>query len=115
MRTTNGHLTHVTIAIGALILALATVPPAFAGGGPGLTIRAVAAHGNEVAITVANHTARSQSGTVTARVLMNGRAMAVMARVIAAVGQTATVRMVLPAPVQGVLPLGVVVDDGVPF
>ncbi len=50
MRTTNGHLAHMLIALGALILAM-----------------------------------------------------------------TAMVRIVQPAPVQDVLPVGVVVDDGVPF
>ncbi len=68
MRTTNGHLTHLMIALGALIFAM---------------------------------TAATRMG--------------VTAPVIAAVGQTATIRVVSPAPVQDVLPAGVVVDDGVPF
>ena len=115
MRTTNRHLTHVSIAIGGLLLALATATPTHAGVRPTLAIRAVAVSGNEVAITVANHTARTQTGTVRTWVLIKGRSMKVMAPVTAAVGQSATVRIVLPAPVEDVLPLGVVVDDGVPF
>lgn len=115
MRTTNRHLTHVTIAIGALVLALTAATPTRAGSGPAFTVRAVAVGGNEVAITVANHTARTQTGTVRTRVLIGGREMAVIAPFTAAVGQSATVKIVLPAPVENVLPLGVVVDDGVPF
>jgi hypothetical protein len=115
MRTTNSRLTQVTIAVGALVLAMATATPTLGKSGHALTIRAVAVRGNEVAITIANPTARTQTGTVTSRVLMSGQEMAVMAPVTAAAGQTVTVTIGLPAPVQEVLPLGVVVDDGVPF
>jgi hypothetical protein len=103
------------IAIGALVLAMAASTSAVAGSDPAVTVRAVTVSGNEVAITVANHAARAQSGIVKARVLMGGRAVRVMAPVTAAVGQTATIRIVLPAAVEDVLPAGVVVDDGVPF
>ena len=115
MRTPNGHLTHVTIAIGALVLAMTAATQALARSGPALTIRTVTVTGNEVAITVVNHTARTQTGIVSARVLMRGRGMRLTAPVTAAVGQSATVTIVLPAPVEDVLPAGVVVDDGVPF
>jgi hypothetical protein len=71
MRTTHEHLMHVTIAIGALLLAMTAA--------------------------------------------MRGAGTPVLAPVIAAVGQTATVTTVPPAPVEDVLPAGVVVDDGVPF
>ena len=71
MRTTNGHLIHMMIALGALVLAMTAAT--------------------------------------------RGAGTPVLAPVTAAVGQTATVRIVQPAPVQDALPAGVVVDDGVPF
>ena len=115
MRTTHRQLTQVTIAIGALVLAMATATPTYGKSGHALTIRAVAVRGNEVAITVANSTARTQTGVVTSRVLMNGAEVEVMAPVTAAADQTVTVTIELPTPAQDALPLGVVVDDGVPF
>jgi hypothetical protein len=115
MRTTNSRLTQLTIAVGALALAMAAATPASALIGPALTIRAVAAQGNEVAITVCNQTTRTQTGTVTAQVLTSSGEILVTAQVTAAAGQSATVTTVLPEPVLDVLPMGVVVDDGVPF
>jgi len=115
MGTTKGRLTHVTIAIGALVLAMTAATPALGKGGTALTIRAVVVRGNEVAITVANHTARTQTGMVTSRVLTRAGVADVVAPVTAAAGQTVTVKVVLPAPVLDEIPLGVVVDDGVPF
>ena len=115
MTTTHRHLTHVTIAIGALVLAMATATPTYGKSGHALTLRAIAVRGNEVAITVANPTARTQTGTVTSRVLTSAGEVRVMAPVTAAAGQTVTVTVVLPAPPLDEFPLGVVVDDGVPF
>jgi len=105
----------VMIAIGALALAMATATPTYAKSGHALTIRAVAVRGNEVAITVANHTARTQTGAVTTRALTIGGEVHVTAPVTAAAGQTVTMRVVLPERVLDEFPLGVVVDDGVPF
>ena len=115
MRTTTRHLTHVIIAIGALVLSMATATPTLGKPNAALTIRAVAVRGNEVAITVHNPTRRTLTGTVTSRVFMRGEETGVIAPVTAGAGQTATIRIVMPAPVDDVLPLGVVVDDGVPF
>ena len=115
MRTNNRHRTHSLIAIGALVLATAAATPTFGKARAAMTIRAVAVRGNEVAITVFNHTGRTQTGAVTSQVFMRGEQTAVMAPVTAAAGQTATIRIVMPAQVEDVLPLGVVVDDGVPF
>ena len=115
MTTTHRHLMHVLIAIGALALAMAAATPSYGKSGHALTIQAVAVRGNEVAITVANPTARTQTGTVTSRVLTSAGEVRVMAPVTAAAGQTVTVTVVLPAPPLDEFPLGVVVDDGVPF
>ena len=115
MKTTTRHLTHLATAIGALLLATATATPTLGKPNAALTIRAVAVLGNEIAITVYNPARRTQTGAVTSRVLMRGEEMGVIAPVTAGAGQTATIRIVMPAPVEGVLPLGVVVDDGVPF
>ena len=115
MTTTHRHLTHVLIAIGALALVMATATPTYGKGGHALTIRTVAVRGNEVAITVANHTGKMQTGAVTTRALTIGGEVRVMAPVTAAAGQTVTIRVVFPERVSDEFPVGVVVDDGVPF
>jgi hypothetical protein len=114
MRTTGKRLTQMTIAVGALVLGMAATP-SFGKGNPALAIRAVAVHGNQVAITVTNHTARTRTGTVTSRVLVNGAPTLASAPVTAAPGETVRVEIVLPAPVNDGQMAGVVVDDGVPF
>ena len=112
---TNGRLIQVTIAIGALLSAMAAAPPTFGKSARALLVRAVAVHGNEVAITVANPTARTQTGMVTSRVFTSRGEVVVTAPVTAPAGHTVTVRFVLPERVYDEFPLGVVVDDGVPF
>ena len=106
---------HVLIAIGALVLTMTAATPTYGKSGHALTIRAVAVRGNEVAITVANHTARTQTGAVTTQALTIGGPVRVMAPVTAAAGQSVTIRVMLPECVLDEVPLGVVVDDGVPF
>ena len=117
MTTTHRHLTHVLIAIGALALALATATatPTYGKSGHALTIQAVAVRGDEVAITVANHTGKTQTGAVTTQARTMGGPVRVMAPITAAAGQTVTIRVVIPERVHDDIPLGVVVDDGVPF
>ena len=115
MRTTTRQLTRVMIAIGTLVLTLAAATPTLGKSARALTVRAVAVRGNEVAITVANSTAKSQIGTVTSRVLTSRGEVEVTAPVVAAAHQTVTVRIPLPNRVSDEFPLGVVVDDGVPF
>src|SRR5258705_7601495 len=102
MRTTTRHLTHVATAIGALLLAMATATPTLGRPNAALTIRAVAVRGNEVAITVHNPTRQTQTGAVTSRVWMRGAETGVIAPVTAGAGQTATIRIVIPAPVEDV-------------
>lgn len=115
MTTTERQLTHVLIAIGALVLAMTAAPPTYAKSGQALTIQAVAVRGHEVAITVANHTGKAQTGAVTTQAITTRGPVRVMARVTAAAGQSVTIRVVIPERVRDDLPLGVVVDDGVPF
>lgn len=105
---------HVTIASAALILGAAAAIPAESKSASALTVRAVVVHGNQIVITVTNPTGRSASGVVTSRFLAGGLAQQVQLPVTAPAGQSMTIRYVAPAPTD-VLPLGVVVDDGVPF
>lgn len=114
MRINSGRLTHVTIAIGALVLAMAATP-SFGGDKGALKIRAVSVHGNRVAITVANVSARPRTGIVTSRVLTPSGPAVIRAQVSAAPGQAVSIDLPLPVKVQDDLPVGVVVDDGVPF
>jgi hypothetical protein len=119
MRTSVKRLTYVTIAVGALILAIAAATSTFGNENPALRIRAVAVHGKQVAITVSNVSGLTQTGTVTSPVLRNGSkavgASTVTAQVTAAPGESVTVDLPLPAATPEGQPTGVVVDDGVPF
>ncbi len=115
MRATSTRHTQSTIAAGALVLAMTAATPTVGDLNLVLTVQTVSIHGNELVIAVSNPTTRTYAGTVVARVLLRGGEVSAMAPVVAAAGQTAKVKLVLPSPVLGVLPLGVVVDDGVPF
>jgi hypothetical protein len=115
MTTIHGRLTQATMAVGALALSMAIATPTFGKGAPALTLRAVTARGNEVAIIVANRTAETRTGTVSTRLLTVRGEIAVMAPFTAAPRQSVTIRIVVPERLSDELPLGVVVDDGVPF
>lgn len=115
MTTTERQLTHVLIAIGALVLAMTAAPPTYAKSGHALTVQAVAVRGNVVAITVANHTGKAQTGAVTTQAISTRGPVRVTARVIAAAWESVTIRVVVPGRLRDDFPLGVVVDDGVPF
>jgi hypothetical protein len=115
MRTTDIRLIQRTIAVVALVLAMTAATPSFGRGAKALTIRAVAIHGRVVTVSVANLAPRPLHGTVVARVLTRTGIVAVVASVDVAAGSTSTVRADLPETALDVPPLGVVVDDGVPF
>jgi hypothetical protein len=115
MTTTHRQLTHVLIATLALALAMTAAPPTEAKSGHALTVQAVAVRGNEIAITVANHTGKTQSGVVTTQATTNRGPLRVTTPVTAAAGRSATIRVVVPERLHDEVPLGVVVDDGVPF
>ena len=115
MRTNYGRSTHVTIATGALLLAMATATPSFGSGSAALKVRAVAVHGNRVSITVTNESVLPQKGIVTSRVLLPSGTIELTTPVAAAGGQTITIDVTLPPNVSDKVPVGVVVDDGVPF
>jgi len=115
MSTIQGRLTRITIAVGALLLGMSAATPIFGKGSPGLTVRAVVVRGNEIAVTVFNRTGETRTGTVASRVLTVRGEMGVTAQFSAAARQTVTVRIVLPHRVADEFPVGVVVDDGVPF
>jgi hypothetical protein len=104
------------IAIGALVLTtLATAAPISRNERPGLTIRTVVVRGNEVTITVVNLTGRTQTATVAYQVRTTGGTAELTAPVTAPAGQTTTVTIPLSDQIGSEQPVGVVVDDGVPF
>ena len=116
MRPTYRRLTQATIVVGALVLTtLATAAPIPGKGTAGLTIRNVVVRGNEVTITVVNRTGRTQTTTVPSRVLTRHGEVPLMTPVTVAAGETVTITIAPPERVLDELPLGVVVDDGVPF
>ncbi len=115
MTTTQRHLVHLLIAIGALVLAMTAATPTYGKSGHALTVQAVAVRGNEVAITVANHTGKTQTGVVTTQASTHRGPVRVTAPVTVPAGRSATIRVVIPQRAPDDFPLGVVVDDGVPF
>jgi hypothetical protein len=116
MRTTGMRLTQATIAIGFLLLAMTAATPGYGKGDSVLRIRAVTVHGTQVEVTVANPTARVRTGAVTSRVLIDGGITTITIPVTVRAGETVTVDAPLPPVKHSTdLPLGVVVDDGVPF
>lgn len=115
MRTTGMRLTQAAIAVGFLALAMTAATPGYGRGASALRIRAVTVHGTTVAVTVTNVTGRAHAGTVTSRVLVNGGITTVVAPFTAPAGQTVTVDLPVNEKIPDQLPLGVVVDDGVPF
>lgn len=116
MKNSMRRMTHGTIGIAALALTMMAATPTFARGTRALRIQSVAVAGSALTVTVANDATRPIHGTVAARVLTRRGIVTVRASVFAAAGDTSTVRMNLPDnPVADAPPLGVVVDDGVPF
>jgi hypothetical protein len=116
MRPTYRRLTQATIVVGTLLLTtLATAAPISGKGSPSLTVRNVVVSGDEVTITVVNRTGRAQMATVTSRVLTRNGEFLLATPVTAVAGETVTIRVTAPEPALDDLPLGVVVDDGVPF
>jgi hypothetical protein len=116
MRPTYSRLTQATILAGALVLTnLATAAPISHTVNPGLTIQRVAVRGGEVTITVVNRTSRTQTATIPYHVRTAAGIANSTVQVTAAAGQTTTISVDLPDRLKDEMPLGVVVDDGVPF
>jgi hypothetical protein len=97
MRTNWNRLVLVALAVGTL------------------AVRGVTVRGGVVIVTVANTGARAQSGIIRSRVLINGRFVEIATPVTVAAGSESSSTLPLPDPGKGTAPLGVVVDDGVPF
>jgi len=113
---TNRRLTQATMAVGALVLTtLATAAPISGKRIPSLTVRSVVVRGTEVTITVVNRTLQTRTGIVASQVVTSGGIVNLTAPVTAAAGQTTTITVQAPERVLDEAPLGVVVDDGVPF
>jgi hypothetical protein len=115
MKALTRRLTQLTIGIAALALTLTAATPALARGRAALSVQAIGASGRMITVNVANPTSRPLRGRVVARVLTTRGIVAVVASVDVAAGQTGTAKIDLPLTAVDVPPLGVVVDDGVPF
>jgi hypothetical protein len=68
-----------------------------------------------VTMTVVNRTGRTLTASISSRLLMRSGEIPLTIPVTAAAGQTVTITVVPPELGRSDLPLGVVVDDGVPF
>lgn len=115
MKTSHPRIARTVLALTTLTIAAASAAPATSGDTPPLAVQAVTIQGCTVTITIANLTTASQRGTVLVRVsTAKGTALA-EAPVLVGPEGTASVPVDAGAPVTAVLPLGVVLDDGVPF
>ena len=115
MNSSAKQLTQGTVVAVALVLALTPALATTSTPATPLTIQAIAIHGTEVAVTVTNVGTETRTGTVYVRVLVKGGEVLASARVTIGVAKTVTVTLDAGSPVIGAFPLGVVLDDGVPF
>ena len=115
MNPSPKRLTQWTIVVLALFLAVSTEPANSAAVNGPLTIQGIAVHGNAVTIWVANATEVTQRGRVAARVILATGGVDVSVPVVVGGGQVAPVECQMQAGAVGAIPLGVVLDDGVPF
>jgi len=113
MSFTTNRLVLPSIVAGTFFLAITPATPSTTNAG--LTIREIAIRGSEVAITVANASGRTLGGVAVVRLVTSGGEAVINAPVVVAAGETTTVVVNAPAQPQAALPVGVVLDDGVPF
>lgn len=114
MRETTGRRSNWKAGLAALILAAASYP-ALARDGAALTIRGVVARSGALSVAVTNGTDEARRGTVVARVLTAHGVVEVVTSVDVPAKGTAILHVKVPGSGAGDLPLGVVIDDGVPF
>jgi hypothetical protein len=114
MRETTGRRSSWKAGIAALVLAAASYP-ALARNGAGLAIRGVVARSGALSVTVTNGTDEARRGTVIARVMTLRGVVEVVTSVDVPPKGTAILHVKVPGSGAGDLPLGVVIDDGVPF
>ena len=115
MNSVARQLTQGSVVAVALLLAMAPALAATSAPATPLTIQAISIHGTEVTVTIANLGTETRTGTVYVRVLVNGGEVLASARVAVGGAKTATATLDAGSPVIGAFPLGVVLDDGVPF
>jgi hypothetical protein len=115
MRPSICRLFPLTILIGVLVSTTAAATPTFSRDGAAPTVRAVAVHGDEIVVTVSNAAPQTARQTVLFRVITTEGETDMAIPVTVSGGGTAQVTAEASAPVLCVLPLGVVLDDGVPF
>lgn len=108
------RLRLLTIGLAALALAAASDPVQARGNGA-LRFGPVATQARAVVVKVTNPTDSPRRVTVVARVVTTRGVVALVASQDVPANQSGTVRMDLPTTALDVPPLGVVVDDGVPF
>ena len=109
------QLTQGTVVAVALLIAVTPTLAATSAPANPPTIQAIAIHGTQVAVTVTNLGAETRTGTVYVRVLVNGGEVLASAPITVGGAKTVTVTLDAGSQVVGAFPLGVVLDDGVPF
>jgi len=103
MNTNCKRLIHVTFAIGVLVLAMSASTPAAALTAHSQKFEPVMVRGTEVEVAQPANAVRTRTGEFTYWILNRRGVLAIILRSVALV------------PVKEALPVGVVVDDGVPF
>ena len=98
-----------------LLVVLVTAPPAPAAGPSPLTIRSIDVRGTLITITVTNTSGEARSAWVLVRVFVAGGWQDLNARITVPGGGSAETQSSAQSTPVTVLPLGVVLDDGVPF
>jgi len=115
MKASTRRMTQLTTGIALLIFALTAATPALARAKAALKVQAVTTSDGAIVVEVANPTPRPLRGTIVVRAWTTRGVVAVIASLDVSAGETGTVRMDLPDAAIDVPPVGVVVDDGVPF
>ncbi len=116
MKPSGRLLQSGAVLAGILILAGAAGPAAAGvGDAPRLVVERVVALGSEVFVTVANPAPEPQSGTLRIAVPLGANVIELEARVTLPEGQKAFLAFRLPGPPPSEIPLGAVLDDGIPF
>lgn len=98
----------------AVTLVLGLTLPVLAGS-PGLEVGEITFQGNVLRVAVTNSTDTPLSGSLVARVALDTGPTALLAPVRLEEGQKAFVEIHAPSTIEGVIQVGVVLDDGSPF
>ena len=114
MKPFIGQPRRWTALVGTAIL-LAGAGSVILGGDPALKIEGIAVKGNVVQISVLNPGPGTLSATLFVRVLIENREVGALSPMTVPGGQRSSAEIPMPAPVEGVIAVGVILDDGSPF